>query len=273
MIGRRDPRTARARRSLGRAGLLARVGRWYYLEGGTQAGIAERLGVPRPAVARLLRLSRESGVVRITVAPPGGLLTDLEAELEERFGLRSAWVVRRPPAPSPASVRALIGRAAADDLMRIVASHPTVGLGRGELVAAMVAAIEPRRLTGARTVQPVGDEPAPTQSLDVLYLEVGSAGAALFTRPGRVAGLPVAQLRRARHVVALASGAAAPAAVVAALRSGVVHSLITDESTARAVLALATRTPHIPGTTASRGDGGDARRRTDIQPRRSLRCD
>ena len=55
---------------------------------------------------------------------------------------------------------------------------------------------------------------------------------------GHVVGITLEQLRRARHVVALACGPSHAAAISAALRSGLIHGLITDELTARAIAAL-----------------------------------
>jgi DNA-binding transcriptional regulator LsrR (DeoR family) len=55
----------------------------------------------------------------------------------------------------------------------------------------------------------------------------------------RVLGVTAGELRRARRVVALASGPECAAVVAAALRTRLVHALVTDEPTARAVIALA----------------------------------
>jgi DNA-binding transcriptional regulator LsrR (DeoR family) len=55
---------------------------------------------------------------------------------------------------------------------------------------------------------------------------------------GHVIGISLRRLRAARHVVALAHGSAQARAISAALRTGVIHELITDELTARALAAL-----------------------------------
>jgi len=57
---------------------------------------------------------------------------------------------------------------------------------------------------------------------------------------GHVVGLTTEQLKRARHVVALAHAPAQPHVVAAALRTRFVGTLITDELTARAIAALPT---------------------------------
>jgi len=55
---------------------------------------------------------------------------------------------------------------------------------------------------------------------------------------GPVVGLTVDQLRRARHVVALAQGPARAPVIAAAMQTQLVGTLITDEPTARAIAAL-----------------------------------
>jgi DNA-binding transcriptional regulator LsrR (DeoR family) len=76
---------------------------------------------------------------------------------------------------------------------------------------------------------------------------VGSVALRHFDRAGRflgaavdghVVGITVEQMRQAAHVVALAHGPANAHAIAAALRTGLVGTLITDELTACAIDAL-----------------------------------
>jgi deoxyribonucleoside regulator len=55
---------------------------------------------------------------------------------------------------------------------------------------------------------------------------------------GHVVGITVDQMRRAAHVVALAHGPVRVHAIAAARSTGLIHTLITDELTARALAAL-----------------------------------
>ena len=54
--------------------LAARVARQFYLEGVSKIEIADRLGISRFRVARLLDSAREAGMVRIEIGLPGGSL-------------------------------------------------------------------------------------------------------------------------------------------------------------------------------------------------------
>lgn len=60
---------------------------------------------------------------------------------------------------------------------------------------------------------------------------------------GRVVGMRVADLRQVGTVIAVASGEAKAAAILGALRTGIVDVLVTDSLTTRAVLALADEHP------------------------------
>src|ERR1700730_8735078 len=82
--------------------LAARVARGFYVEGVSKVDIAGRPGISRFRVARLLDSARESGMVRIEIGLPGGVLdAGLSAELCSAFGLRRAYVFNFGAAESP----------------------------------------------------------------------------------------------------------------------------------------------------------------------------
>ena len=67
--------------------LMAKVARMYHERGIRQSQIAADLHISQARVSRLLAQAVELGVVRTTVTLPGGVYTDLEEALEERYGL------------------------------------------------------------------------------------------------------------------------------------------------------------------------------------------
>lgn len=103
----------------------------YYMEGLTQAEIAERLKMTRLRVNRLLVEARSSGLVNITINARLESCVRLERALAARFGLREAIVVPSPA--DPGQTAAQIGKAAGDFLSRIVEEQPSgiVGVGWG----------------------------------------------------------------------------------------------------------------------------------------------
>src|SRR5262245_59338695 len=70
------------------AALAARICWYYFKEGQTQDAIAQHLKITRKRVNRILKEARESGLVQITIAPPVGPCSELEARLVAAFGLR-----------------------------------------------------------------------------------------------------------------------------------------------------------------------------------------
>src|ERR1700734_3956099 len=82
--------------------LAALVARQFYLEGISKVDIADRLGISRFRVARLLDSGGEGRLVRIEIGRPGGPLdAGLSAELCSVFGLRHAFVFNFPQDGSP----------------------------------------------------------------------------------------------------------------------------------------------------------------------------
>lgn len=109
--------------------LSVRVAWLYFMEGLTQTEIAERLGLTRLRVNRLVSEARTSGLVGITLNTPLQSCVELERSLAERFSLASAVIV-----PTPADidlVPVLLGRAAADFLSRHLETNKVSGLGIG----------------------------------------------------------------------------------------------------------------------------------------------
>ena len=65
--------------------LLYRIAQAYYVDGLTQKQIANRFGLSRPKVSRLLRKGRDNGIISITLTPPPNGMADLEHALEHRI--------------------------------------------------------------------------------------------------------------------------------------------------------------------------------------------
>src|ERR1700749_1355862 len=100
--------------------LAARVAQQFYVEGVSKVDIADRLGISRFRVARLLDSARESGVVRIGIGlPGGGLDAGVCAALCPAFGPRHAFVFNFPEDGSP--LRQRVGEAAGQVLMDRIA--------------------------------------------------------------------------------------------------------------------------------------------------------
>ncbi|MEV6281487.1 sugar-binding transcriptional regulator [Kribbella sp. NPDC051770] len=73
--------------------LLAKVARMYHEKGIRQPKIASELNLSQARVSRMLKQAVEVGIVHTVVTMPSGVHSDLEDELQERYGLRDAVVV------------------------------------------------------------------------------------------------------------------------------------------------------------------------------------
>ncbi|MCW3049787.1 MAG: transcriptional regulator [Solirubrobacterales bacterium] len=98
--------------------------RLYHEEGLAQHEVAERLGVSRSTVSRLLRQARDHDIVRIEVRPPSAV-AELSVRLAGALDLRRAVVV---PALAQTGGRQALVEPALRELGRL-------GLGRGDVLA------------------------------------------------------------------------------------------------------------------------------------------
>jgi DNA-binding transcriptional regulator LsrR (DeoR family) len=164
--------------------LAARVARQFYLEGVSKVDIADRLGISRFRVARLLDSARESGLVRIEIGLPGGALdAGLSAELCSVFGLRHAFVFNFPEDGS--SLRQRLGEAAGQVLMDLIAPGDVLGLTWSRTLSGLTAALT--QLPPCPIVQLTGAVPPP-DGRDLLELvrgvaRVGGGTAHVFYAP------------------------------------------------------------------------------------------
>ena len=130
--------------------LALRAATLYYLDGLTQAEIANRLGVSRPTAGRLIARAKAKGLVRIEVVVPPDLRDNLHAdeerELELRFGLTEAVVAGSGidvGAPGRPAAYASVGRAAAALLMRRLTPTDVLGFTWGPEQVAVATALTP----------------------------------------------------------------------------------------------------------------------------------
>src|SRR5580698_4842370 len=121
--------------------LAARGARECYLEGASKIDIADRLGISRFRVARLLDSAREAGMVRIEIGLPGGSLdAGLSAELCGAFGLKHAFVFNFPD-DEQALLRQRLGEAAGQVLMDLIMPGDVLGMSWSRTLSELVSAL------------------------------------------------------------------------------------------------------------------------------------
>jgi DNA-binding transcriptional regulator LsrR (DeoR family) len=165
--------------------LAARVARQYYLEGVSKVDIADRLGISRFRVARLLEGARDSGMVRIEIGLPGGTLdAALSAELCSAFGLRHAFVFNFPD-DEQALLRHRLGEASGQALMDLITPGDILGMSWSRTLSGLAAALT--QIPPCPIVQLTGAVPPP-DGRDLLDLvrsvaRVGGGPAHVFYAP------------------------------------------------------------------------------------------
>src|SRR5215813_15360608 len=121
--------------------LAAQVARQFYLEGVSKVDIADRLGISRFRVARLLDSARETGMVRIEIGLPGGSLdAGLSAELCSALGLKHAFVFNFPDEDEPA-LRRRLGEAAGQALMDLIRPGDVLGMSWSRTLSGLAASL------------------------------------------------------------------------------------------------------------------------------------
>jgi DNA-binding transcriptional regulator LsrR (DeoR family) len=121
--------------------LAASVARQYYLNGVSKVDIAERLGISRFRVARLLESAHDAGMVHIEIGLPGGSLDPgLSAELCSALGLKYAFVFNFPDDDEQA-LRSRLGEAAGQVLMDMIKPGDVLGMSWSRTLSGLAASL------------------------------------------------------------------------------------------------------------------------------------
>jgi len=200
--------------------LAARVARQYYLEGVSKVDIADRLGISRFRVARLLDSARESGLVRIEIGLPGGELdAGLSAELCSAFNLRHAFVFNYPSDRLHLNQR--LGEVAGQVLMDLITPQDVLGLTWSRTLGGLAAALT--QLPPCPIVQLTGAVPTPN-GRDLLELvrdvaRIGGGRAHVFYAPMLVSDAATAAAIKRQGDIA-AAFALVPSVTIAVVSIG-----------------------------------------------------
>lgn len=187
----RRPSAARQRsKDDGALSLAADVAWLHLIHRLTQAEVADRRGMSRMKVHRLLQLAYDSGLVRVFVDRSPTFCIDLENELIARFGLTSC-IVAPDETERPDMFAAMPGVAAAAASFLHGRLEPTeartIGIGSGRTMAATARALPSITRPATRFVSLTGDFAVldganPFEVINTLVTKTGGRGHA-FTAP------------------------------------------------------------------------------------------
>lgn len=105
----------------------------YYMENLTQSEIADRLGLTRLMVHRILQKCLQEGLVHVVINHPQVYSQTLGSQLEAVFGLKNALVI--PTSDDPQTLKRNLGTVSARLLGRFITNGATVGVGWGSTLA------------------------------------------------------------------------------------------------------------------------------------------
>ncbi|RVI17083.1 sugar-binding transcriptional regulator [Sinorhizobium meliloti] len=116
----------------------------HFLEGMTQAQIADQLGISHATVNRLIKRGRQLGLVEIKIKSPVEPLVEIEEQLLALGGIRRAVVVPTV-SDNPQIALQSVGEAAARLMLEQIADGDTICITGGKGVSAVVAGLQPSR--------------------------------------------------------------------------------------------------------------------------------
>ncbi|EDS72700.1 sugar-binding transcriptional regulator [Anaerofustis stercorihominis] len=111
--------------------ILTKIAYYYYKQELTQSEIAQRLHMSRQRVNRLLKKSRELGIVDINIKGYEEYLINLESEIEKKFSLKRVMVAQPQ---EDEDIFHSLGRAGVELVMDLLEDNLTIGISWGRTI-------------------------------------------------------------------------------------------------------------------------------------------
>lgn len=144
----------------------------YYLLDYTQNEIANKLGVSRPTVSRLLKRAKLEGIVQIKICDSVDDAEHLARQLEQKFGLKKA-VIASIPQYEDQIIKTYIGLKAAEYLDSIVKEDDIIGVTWGTTLYHVAVELKQKLVNNVKVVQLKGGishSETHTYVSEILYL-------------------------------------------------------------------------------------------------------
>lgn len=122
--------------------LLVKIAEMYYKEDKNQSDISKELHIHRSTISRLLKRSREEGIVQITINYDIAGSYAIERQLEDTFHLKKAIVVPASSNLQKEQKNMLLADALNDYLDAVLMDHMTIGFSWGQTMAAVATCLK-----------------------------------------------------------------------------------------------------------------------------------
>lgn len=116
--------------------MLVKVSTLYYMDGLNQKEIADRLGISRPQISRMLSSARAEGIVQITIKNPYSEEQQYERAIIETFGVKNVVIINVPDADQQL-IDLHLARTGAALLDSVLKDQDVIGIMAGKSVAAV----------------------------------------------------------------------------------------------------------------------------------------
>ncbi|MCH4176538.1 MAG: sugar-binding transcriptional regulator [Streptococcaceae bacterium] len=136
--------------------LLVRIAEMYYQEDKNQSQISKELNIHRTTISRLLKRSREEGVVQIIINYDTAGTYNLEKKLEEKFNLKKAIVIPVAADMKRKQKDQLLAQGLADFLPKILKDNMNIGFSWGQTMGAVSNAFPELNLNNITCVPMIG---------------------------------------------------------------------------------------------------------------------
>ena len=136
--------------------LLVKIAEMYYQENKTQSQISKELGIHRTTISRLLKQSREEGIVQITIKYDKAGTYSVEKQLESTFGLQKAIVVPVANDMERKQKDILLAKALGGYLKTLLHDEMIIGFSWGETLAAVASQMPNLNLSNIVCVPMIG---------------------------------------------------------------------------------------------------------------------
>lgn len=137
--------------------LMIKAAWLHFKEDLTQGQIAERLGISRIKVNRLINQAKTSGIVSITVQAPIPTYNDIEEQLVKRFNLQEAVVVM--DSSDSEGIYQTIAQGTADWLVNHISSNLDIGISLGRTLSHLPNAYFSSFGVGSNFIDIIGNIP------------------------------------------------------------------------------------------------------------------
>ncbi|MEQ6376746.1 sugar-binding transcriptional regulator [Bacillaceae bacterium S4-13-56] len=130
---------------------LIEAAKLYYQFDMSQQKIAEKLGVSRPSVSRMLQQAKDQGIVQIKILDPTESTEQMERLLKKKFKLKDCKIASVPFFVD--EIKAELGKTAASYLGEIVQDGDIIGTTWGTTIYEVAQRIQPKNVKSVTVVQ------------------------------------------------------------------------------------------------------------------------